>query len=58
LSTSTGDFIPSPGFVGAKAGYSFKAGPKGNGYYKEDEVNPTSTHRARMPQTTTPPRCA
>ena len=31
----TGPFVPSPTFTGAAAGYVFKMGPKGLGYYED-----------------------
>ena len=31
----TGPFVPSPTFTGAAAGYVFKMGPKGLGYYQD-----------------------
>lgn len=35
-----GTFIPSPNFIGAKAGYAFKNGRLGVGYYKESPDEP------------------
>ena len=30
------DFIPSASFAGARPGYSFKSGPQGSGYYRDN----------------------
>lgn len=35
----SGPFVPSAGFVGARAGYAFKMGAKGLGYYLDGPAN-------------------
>lgn len=43
----SGPFVPSAGFVGARAGYAFKMGPKGLGYYLD---GPASTSAPGAPE--------
>jgi len=65
----TGDqFVPSSNFRGAKPGFTFKKGPSGTGYYRDDAAPPgnrgkehvqspqTSPSQALPPQPPPPPR--
>lgn len=49
----SGPFVPSAAFVGARAGYAYKMGPKGLGYYLDA---PSASGAAGAPQA--PPRPA
>lgn len=45
-SEGSGGFVAAESFAGAKPGYSFKNGPLGVGYYREEAAQPTSTQPA------------
>jgi len=44
--SSSSAFIPSPTFAGARPGYTFKAGPRGIGYYPDAATGDAAAPRA------------